>query len=122
MAGIRAYARKFDPDFLVFPHNSPELAALASGYLNSVDGIGQDNIYFGYYDDNQATASAVTAEIEAHLDRFRDAVKLVLTVDYATTPDRVDEAYRRSRERVYVPFVTTLDLDRLTINAGHSPK
>jgi len=49
VAGIRAYARKFDPDLLVFPQNSPELAALASGYLNSVDGIGQDNIYFGYY-------------------------------------------------------------------------
>ena len=44
----------------------------------------------------------------------------MLTVDYATTADRVNEAYRRSRERVYVPFVTTLDLDRLTINAGHS--
>ena len=43
---------------------------------------------------------------------------MVLTVDYATTPDRVDEAYRRSRKRVYVPFVPTLDLDRLTINAG----
>ena len=56
------------------------------------------------------------------MERSRDVVKLVLTVYYATTADRVDEAYRHSRELVYVPFGTTFNLDRLTINAGHSPE
>ena len=121
VAAIGARARSLDPDFLIFPQNGPELAGLAPGYLDSVEGIGQEDLYFGYEEDGQATPSPVTAELEGHLDRFKDAGKLVLTIDYASSAGNVDESYRRARERGYVPFVTTRDLDTLTINAGHIP-
>jgi len=90
-------------------------------YLNSVDGIGQEDIYYGYDADDVTTPPAVTAEQESYLDVFKNAGKLVLTMDYAATPAHVDEAYAQSQAKGYVPFVTVRDLDQLTINPGHEP-
>jgi len=121
VAAIRAYAHARDPDFYIFPQNAPELAALITAYLGSVDGIGQEDIYYGYDDDDVMTPPTVTAELEASLDIFKDAGKLVLTVDYATTQGHIDDAYSKSGAKGYVPFVTVRDLDQLTVNPGHEP-
>jgi cysteinyl-tRNA synthetase len=121
VAAIRAFALSRAPGFLIFPQNAAELATLVPVYLDSTDGIGQEDIYYGYEGDDTATPPAVTAELEGYLDLFRDAGKLVLTVDYATTPDHVDDAYAKSQAKGYVPFVTVRDLDALIVNPGHEP-
>ena len=92
VAAIRAHARARDPDFYIFPQNAPELAEEVPAYLDSVDGIGQEDIYYGYDDDDVKTPAEVTAELEGYLDVFKAAGKLVLTVGYATTPAHVDDA------------------------------
>ena len=121
VAAIRAYARARDPDFTIFPQNAPELAEEVPDYLALVDGIGQEDIYYGYDGDDVKTSPEVTAEMEGYLDVFKNADKLVLTVDYATTSAHVDDAYARSLAKGYVPFVTVRDLDQLTVNPGHEP-
>jgi cysteinyl-tRNA synthetase, unknown class len=93
VAAIRAHARASDPDFYIFPQNAPELADEMTGYLNNVDGIGQEDIYYGYDDDDVMTPEGVTAEMEGYLDLFKNAGKLVLTVDYAATPSNIDDAW-----------------------------
>ncbi|MCD4739240.1 MAG: hypothetical protein K8R89_08275, partial [Anaerolineae bacterium] len=94
---------------------------LAPGYLQSVDGIGQEDIYYGYVGDDLATPPEVSATLEENLDRFLESGKLVLTTDYAATPSHVNDAYGKSRARGYVPFVTVRALDQLTINSGYEP-
>lgn len=121
VAAIGRYARERDPDFLIFPQNGAELVTMVDDYLDVVDGIGQEDIYYGYEDDDEPTPAEITIELETHLDIFLQADKLVLTVDYATTPAYIDDAYARSRARGYVPFVTTRELDQLIINSGHEP-
>ncbi|MFQ6101344.1 MAG: MJ1477/TM1410 family putative glycoside hydrolase [Anaerolineae bacterium] len=121
VAAIRAHARARDPDFLILPQNAPELADEIPAYLESVDGIGQEDIYYGYDGDDVMTPPTVTAELEGYLDLFESAGKLVLTVDYATTPAHVDDGYAKSQAKGYVPFCTVRDLDQLTINPGHEP-
>ena len=128
VAAIRAYARARDPDFYVFPQNAAALAVEVAGeytrepgYLDDVDGIGQEDMYYGYDGDDVMTPPAVTAELEGYLDLFKEAGKLVLTVDYATTPAHVDDAYAKSQAKGYVPFVTVRGLDQLTTNPGHEP-
>lgn len=54
VAAIADYARASDPGFLIFPQNAPQLAALVPEYLDTVDGIGQEDIYFGYQADGDA--------------------------------------------------------------------
>jgi len=119
---LAGYARARQPGFLIFPQNAAELAADLGDYLAAVDGIGQEDIYYGYEEDDQSTPPAVTAELEGYLDIFLNAGKLVLTIDYATTPAHVDDAYAQSRAKGYVPFVTVRGLDQLTINPGHEPE
>jgi cysteinyl-tRNA synthetase len=121
IALIRAHARASDPDFLIFVQNGAALVRVVPGYLDSVDGIGQEDIYYGYEADDVLTPPEVTAELERQLDCFLAAGKLVLTVDYATIPAHIDRAYARARARSYVPFVTVRELDRLTVNPGHEP-
>ena len=121
VTSIASYARAADPDFYIFPQNAPELAGLVPALLDSVDGIGQEDTYYGYGDDGRQTPPAVTEELEGHLDVFRSAGKLVLTIDYASTASYVDDAYSRSRAKGYVPFVTVRDLDTLTVNPDHPP-
>ncbi|MDA0734142.1 MAG: endo alpha-1,4 polygalactosaminidase [Chloroflexi bacterium] len=121
VAAIAAHARARDPDFYIFPQNGSKLAGLVPGYLDYVDGIGQEDIYYGYDSDDRATPPDATAETEESLDLFRAAGKLVLTTDYATTPSHIDDAYAKSQAKGYVPFAAQRDLDRLTINPGHEP-
>ncbi|MBI4470938.1 MAG: endo alpha-1,4 polygalactosaminidase [Acidobacteria bacterium] len=121
VAAIRAHARARDPNFYIFPQNAPELATLVPAYLKSVDGIGQEDLFYGYEEDDKPTPPDVTAELERYLDVLKRAGKLVLTIDYETTPAHIDDAYAKSRAKGYVPFCTVRALDRLIINPGHEP-
>ncbi|MDY7040113.1 MAG: MJ1477/TM1410 family putative glycoside hydrolase [Chloroflexota bacterium] len=118
---IAAYARTYHPGFGVFPQNGAALAVDHADYVNAVTGIGQEDTYYGYEADDQATPPEVTAEIEGYLDVFTTADKPVLAVDYATTSSNVDDAYVKAQAKGYVPFCTVRDLDQLTINPGHEP-
>lgn len=121
VAAIAAHARAVDPDFLIFPQNAPELASRIPAYLATIDGIGQESVYYGWDETGVATPASVTAFLEQQLAVIRSAGKLVLTVDYTSDPQQIDTAYGRSSANGFVPYVTGVDLDRLTINPGHEP-
>jgi len=115
------YARTRQPGFLIFPQNAAELAADFSEYLATVDGIGQEEVYYGYPDDGDLSSPDFLAEVEPNLDLFVQAGKTVLATAYTTDPAQIDDQYARARPRGYVPFATVRGLDQLTINAGHEP-
>ena len=119
VAAIRAHARARDSDFYIVAQNGADLVERVPAYLNDVDGIGHESVYYG--GDGQPTPPDETAWVEQYLDMFKGGGKLVLTIDYATTQDRVDDAYAKSQAQGYVPFCTGRELDRLTINPGHEP-
>ncbi len=51
----------------------------------------------------------------------REAGKLVLTVDYATTKANIDSAYTQSLAAGFVPYVSERALDEVRINASWEP-
>lgn len=119
--GLADYARARRPGFLVFPQNAAELGAYFPDYLAAVDGIGQEDFYFGYDGDGEPTPAEETAELERDLDLYVAARKAVLLTAYTSDPEQIDEHYSRAQARGYTPFATVRDLDRLTINRGHEP-
>ena len=121
VAAIASHVRVRDPDFYIFPQNAPELASQTIGYLDTIDGIGQEDIYFGYEADSEATEPTLTLRLEQHLDYIRDAGKLVLTIDYTNQAAQVRKAYARAQAKRYVPFTTVRDSDQLVINPGYEP-
>ena len=120
---IASYARETrgKSQFGVFPQNGEGLAD-EPGYLDTITGIGREDIYFGNPREGQASPGSFTAELERYLDRYVAAGKLVLTVDYTRRPEQIADAYQRARQRGYVPYVTVRDLNRMTINGGYDPE
>ena len=121
VAAIATHARRVDPDFYIVPQNGAELVELVPGYLELVDGIGQEELYYGYWGDDLPTPAKVTTQLEGYLDRFRGAGKKVFVVDYALKPAHIDEVYARAQQKGYIPFVAVRALDRLIIHPGHEP-
>ena len=115
-------ARARDPGFLIFPQNaSGILGALdpeaARSYLAAVDGIGaEDSFYFG--DKAEDNPYEPQTETIAYLDRFAEAGKIVLAVDYLTEPDKVNRFYEESRARKYTPYAGVRALDRIVPQPG----
>lgn len=108
---ISQYVKAKRPDFWVFPQNAPELR-MRPGYLSAIDGIGLEELFF-YATDKPCTDSGCQERL-AHARAIRDAGKLVLTVDYATRPENVRAACEKSRAERFVPYVTVVDLDRIS--------
>jgi len=133
VASIAAHARAVDPDFFVISQNAPELATNIPAYLSTVDGIGLEDIYYGYDADGLATPTNVTTEQETYLNVFKNANKLVLTVDYpfsnsedvphfdVPTLTKINNAYSQSLANGYVPYCSVRNLDYLTVNPGFNP-
>jgi len=119
--GLANYARARRPGFLIFPQNAAELATDFPNYLAAVDGIGQEDVYYGYPNEGDPSPPNFLAEVEPYLDRFVAASKTVLVTAYTTDPAQTDDDYARAGARGYVPFVSVRALDQLTINPGHEP-
>jgi cysteinyl-tRNA synthetase len=116
-----AYAREREPDFLVFPQNAEELGVQFPEFLEAVNGIGVEDLYYGYPRDHEPSPAEWTAERERILDQWVDAGKLVLVIDYTEVPEQIADAYARSGARGYVEYVTDRRLGRLRINEGFEP-
>ena len=127
IAEIRAHARAQNPNFLIIPQNSTELAELREDYLDVVDAIAQEQVYFdGDADTDWGDANGgderlpttgdgySTQFYEDTLEPFLSAGKVVLSVDYAQQPANVAEAYRRASAKGYIPYVSQRPLSQLT--------
>lgn len=121
VTGLAEYARERYLGFGVFPQNAEELGIRFPDYLETVTGIGVEDLYYGYPRDHEPSPADWTAEREAILDQWVAAGKLVLTIDYTRRPEQIDDAYARAQAMGYVPFVTVRSLGQLIINEGHEP-
>ena len=133
VAAIAAHARARNPDFLIIPQNAPELATDVPDYLDHINGIAQEDIYYGYDGDGIPTSQETTDEMEAYLNVFKNNGKIVLTVDYpfgqsedvphfdTQTRAKIDDAYARSAANGYIPYCTVRNLNHLTLNPDHEP-
>ncbi|MBI3965514.1 MAG: endo alpha-1,4 polygalactosaminidase [Chloroflexi bacterium] len=108
-------------DFGIFPQNGEPLADIP-GYLEIVTGIGREDVYYGNPRDDRSSPPDFTRNVERYLDRYVAAGKLVLTIDYTQRSEQIADAYRRARQRGYVPYATVRALDKLVINRGHDPE
>ena len=60
---LSRYARRVNPEFIVIPQNGNELLTLdgklgsapAADYIRAIDGIGREDLFYGYTADNQET-------------------------------------------------------------------
>ncbi|MEQ9310137.1 MAG: endo alpha-1,4 polygalactosaminidase [Balneolaceae bacterium] len=109
---ISEYARNQRPDFIVIPQNGVQLVSNNGkwngkpdlDYLNAIDGLGQESLYFGSTEDDINTPLDLSDYLEFYLDIGKDAGKTILVTDYTSTPTRMDSSYDLNEEKEYISF------------------
>ena len=109
---ISASARRTNPNFIIIPQNGHELLTeegeedgpIADGYLESIDGVGREDLYYGYDDDDTATPVSEQESMTAFMDIAERHGVEVLVTDYCWTGAFVDDSYSRSAAKSYVSF------------------
>jgi cysteinyl-tRNA synthetase len=114
--GISAYAKAIRPDFAIIPQNGSELVSTNGentvnpdmDYIQAIDGIGQEDLYYGYNADDQETPSKDKIWIKSFLDLAKDngQVKIMVT-DYCSTHSKMDHSYIENNTNDYISFAAS---------------
>ena len=120
--GISTYAKGMDATFVVIPQNGHELITLKGKladdpdltYLHSIDGIGREDLFYGYYNDDVETPFTFSSETSFYLEKaLLNGVKILVT-DYCSTPSKMDDSYATCADSGYISFAADhRDLDNI---------
>jgi len=110
--GIGVWARKYDSDFIVVPQNGSELLSKSRddaenpdmSYLGAIDGVGREDLFYGYDDDDIATPLSEREDMTAFMDMAEANGVEVLTIDYCSTISFIDDSYYQNSSRGYLSF------------------
>lgn len=109
---ISQYGRSIDPDFVVIPQNGHQLVSLntdqmgtlVQDYVEAIDGMGREDLFYGYDNDDQATKQADRDEMIPYLDAAKAAGVTILVADYCSSPSKMDDSYAQNEGKGYVSF------------------
>ncbi len=135
---LAAYARSHGhPNFLVVPQNGSyiidpdvypdapdpvaEAAVQKARYFSFINAIGsEDAFYIGPADENNPYTPDIWTI--ALLNEFRDAGLPVLSIEYLTQANLIQDFYMTyAPAQGYVPYASVRGLDQMTINTGFEP-
>src|SRR6218665_2215353 len=110
--GISRYAKSINPDFNIIPQNGIELVTdngdssgnPHSAYLNAIDGNGQEDLFFGYDEDDKPTSNTDNLYLQSFLNISKNAGKTILVTDYCSTPSKMTSSYSQNLNAGYVSF------------------
>ncbi|SDK14574.1 endo alpha-1,4 polygalactosaminidase [Microbulbifer yueqingensis] len=111
---IAIYARERRENFIVVPQDGVELVTtdgLATGaleieYLDAVDGLGAQGVFFGAAGVDQPTPITQTDRLIELIDLAVETGEFpVLVTDFANSRRNIDEAYDSIAEAGFLPFV-----------------
>lgn len=113
---LSAYARTNKPGFLIVSQDGLPLLTNTgdstgtpdTAYLNAIDGVGQEEVYYGY--DNVDDATTPTTDRNAYLRMLRFAQrygKRAMVTDYCTTTSKVNASYANNFSNGFISYVAT---------------
>lgn len=113
--GISQYAKAANPDFAIIPQNGIALVTVdgeisgapATAYLDAIDGNGQEDLFYGYDNDDHETPIPVTSDLVHFLDISKNQGNTILTIDYCSTHNKMDNSYAFNFARGYVSFAAS---------------
>ena len=120
--GISSYSKDIQPGFLVLPQNGENVISTdddptmlnAQEYFQAIDGLGREDLFYGYDDDNKATPEDVIAEILPFLTIYEDNGVEVLVTDYASSDDKMADSYEQNEVLGFASFAADRrDLDNI---------
>ncbi len=122
--GISQYAKLNKSNFIIIPQNGIELVTddgnetgtPNAAYLNAIDGNGQEDLFYGYDNDDVITPIATNTYLKAFLDVSRDAGNTILVTDYCSTHSKMDNSYSQNNLKNYISFAADhRELDNIPV-------
>jgi cysteinyl-tRNA synthetase, unknown class len=110
---ISRTAKALNPSFIIIPQNGHELLCLseddpeaepASEYINAIDGIGREDLFFGYNRDNSATPEDENEYMLSYMELAAETGISVLVTDYCRDKDKMDLSYLMNNEYGFISF------------------
>lgn len=110
--GISQYAKTFNANFFIVPQNGIELVS-SNGqengtpnttYINAIDGNGQEDLFYGYDNDDEATPIINNTYLRSFLDKSKNLGKTILVTDYCSTPANMNNSYNQNSAVNFVSF------------------
>ncbi len=119
---ISEYAKGIKPDFVIIPQNGQELVTIdleengtpAAAYLNAIDGVGREDLLYGYEEDNKTTPKEDLDYMMSYLNIAKNSNVRILVTDYCSTPSLMDDSYARNNASGFISFsADSRELDRI---------
>jgi len=109
---ISDYAQGFDPNFILIPQNGHELltdsgdytGTPVADYINAIDGVGREDLFYGYVQNNTATPESEINYMIAFMNIAEENGVEVLVTDYCSTPSLVDDSYAKNAAHDFISF------------------
>lgn len=110
--GISSYAKNINTTFVVIPQNGQEIltvngesnGAIATDYINAIDGVGREDLLYGYNNDDEATPSSEINYMKEYLAIAENNGVEVLVIDYCWTASKMDNSYFSNETSGYISF------------------
>lgn len=110
--GISNYSKGLNANFVVIPQNGhdiltedgDETGSPAVDYIDAIDGVGREDLFYGYDNDNVPTAVSDKDYMIAFIDIAESNGVEVLVTDYCWTPSYMDNSYLQNANKGYISF------------------
>lgn len=110
--GISSYSKGINSAFVIIPQNGHDILTLdgdetgspAAVYINAIDGIGREDLFYGYDNDNEATSTTDKDYMMAFMDIAENNGVEVLVTDYCWTSSYMDDSYAQNAVKNYISF------------------
>lgn len=109
---LSQYAKAENSNFVIIPQNGHELVSSNGdtdgspdiNYNRAIDACGQEDLFYGYDDDDIATNTEDNEYLTALLDIAKSAGNVILVTDYCYTPSKMDDSYSKNNVKDYISF------------------
>ena len=110
--GISAYSKGINPNFSIIPQNGQtlvvndedDISSVNQNYIDAIDGMGQEDFFYGYDNDDQATSSSDNSFIAQYLDKAKEGDIQILVTDYCSTLSKMEDSYVQNGSKGYISF------------------
>lgn len=110
--GISNYSKNINNNFIIIPQNGQEIVtengniedSVSMDYLEAIDGVGREDLFYGYNYDDVATPESDKNYMISFLDVCENNSVEVLTTDYCWTHNKMDDSYLQNNLKSYISF------------------
>jgi len=109
---LSQYSKSVKPQFKIIPQNGIQLCTIdgeitsvpSRNYLNAIDGISQEGLFYGYEDDDLVTPQSISTHFKSYLNISKNQGKTILITDYCSAESNITSSYFENDQLGYVSF------------------